>query len=99
MLTEKCKETLTKEPIRVPKATPMAQIAAMATSQIDQLNIRQLQIINYLNEQQFIDIRICQKIFKTSPITASRDLSQLQKKGLVTRVGRARATKYILPRE
>jgi tetratricopeptide (TPR) repeat protein len=92
-------EVISQKPSARPKATPMAQIAAMATSQIDQLNIRQLQIINYLNEQQFIDIRICQKIFKTSPITASRDLSQLQKKGLVTRVGRARATKYILPRE
>lgn len=60
------------------------------------LNRRQMQVIDYLVENQFIDTRTVKSLFAISEITASRDLSDLQKKGYVLRVGHGRATSYTL---
>ena len=77
------------------KRATKPELISQLVGQIEQLNFRQLQIMNHLNSSDFIDLQTCLKLFKTSPITASRDLSQLHKRGLITRIGRARATKYI----
>lgn len=60
------------------------------------VNARQAQIIEYLIENQYIDTRTVKSFFTMSEITASRDLSDLQKKGYVIRVGHGRATCYTL---
>jgi len=60
----------------------------------DGLNHRQIQILKWLLRNDYVDIQKHQYLFKVSPITATRDLSGLQKMGLVKRIGRARATKY-----
>ena len=62
----------------------------------DDLNHRQIQILKWLQVNDFIDIQRHQKLFKVSPITATRDLSTLQKIGFLKRVGKARATKYCM---
>ncbi len=86
---------LTKKPA---STTTVLTLMTTGRGQIDQLNIRQLQIINYLNSNEFIDIQLGQKLFKVSAITASRDLSDLHRRGVISRIGKGRATKYILLR-
>jgi hypothetical protein len=63
---------------------------------VDDLNHRQIQILQFLDKNTFVDIQICQELFQVSPITASRDLSDLFKRNLISRLGKARATKYTL---
>lgn len=58
------------------------------------LNPRQQKILRFLEQNEFIDSMTCKGMFKTSEITASRDLSELVKLQLVLRVGKGRATKY-----
>ncbi len=64
---------------------------------LTELNHRQLKILQILKKKDFLDVQEIQKSFKVSPITASRDLSDLFKKGKLFRCGKARATKYGLP--
>ncbi|MEQ1724158.1 MAG: DeoR family transcriptional regulator, partial [Pseudobdellovibrio sp.] len=59
------------------------------------LNSRQIQIMQYLDSQQFISVKAVIKLFSTSEITANRDLRTLFQKKLVLRVGQGRATQYI----
>jgi hypothetical protein len=63
---------------------------------VDDLNHRQIQILQFLDKNTFVDIQICQELFQVSPITASRDLSDLFKRSFISRLGKARATKYTL---
>lgn len=65
--------------------------------QKEPLNHRQIKILQYLKKKDFVSIKEVQRLFHVSPITASRDLSQLYSLGKVARVGRARATHYCLP--
>ncbi len=58
------------------------------------LNSRQIQIMQYLEQNQFASVRLVVKIFATSEITANRDLRALYNKNLVLRVGLGRATQY-----
>ncbi|MCO5141580.1 MAG: hypothetical protein M9962_00655 [Oligoflexia bacterium] len=61
------------------------------------LNHRQLQIIDWMRrEHSFLSVNDCKKRFKRSEITCLRDLDGLRKLGLVMRVGKARATRYML---
>ncbi len=62
------------------------------------LNSRQLLIIEALQDRPAIDVEDCVKLFGTSRITASRDLSSLCQEGLVERIGKGRGTKYRLNR-
>jgi tetratricopeptide (TPR) repeat protein len=64
------------------------------TQNYKDLNYRQLQMLDYLTDNKFMDVRSYKKIFQVSDITASRDLSTLAKLAFVRRVGRGRATKY-----
>ena len=58
------------------------------------LNSRQIQIMQFLDQNQFISVRTAIKIFSTSEITANRDLRTLFQKNLVLRVGQGRSTHY-----
>lgn len=60
------------------------------------LNYRQLQALEYLQENRFLNTRDYRQLFQTTEITASRDLSALNKKGHVVKVGFGRSTAYTL---
>lgn len=63
-----------------------------------ELNFRQ---IHFLQSNNFnndgIDITKYKQLFNISKITATRDLSELHKKGYVLRTGKGRATRYLPP--
>jgi len=61
------------------------------------LNIRQIAILKAVDRNESINVRDCLRQFKVSEITASRDLSQLARIGLLVRIGKARATCYVKP--
>jgi hypothetical protein len=77
-----------------PIAAPLAEASPAQTS----LNSRQLLILEALEERPTMDVEDCVKLFGTSRITASRDLSSLCQEGLVERIGKGRGTKYRLNR-
>lgn len=60
------------------------------------LNSRQIQIMQYLDKNQFIAVKKVQELFAVSEITANRDLRSLNEMKLVVRVGQGRATHYTL---
>jgi DNA-binding transcriptional ArsR family regulator len=58
------------------------------------LNFRQLQVIDYLKQNSSINIfELSSKLHISKP-TATRDLSKLVELGIVTRIGKGRATRY-----
>lgn len=68
----------------------------LKTSAQSRLNFRQLQWLSRIQAGSFTHVKQYQNHFKTSEITASRDLANLCQAGYLTRVGRARATRYVL---
>ncbi len=58
------------------------------------LNSRQIQIMQFLDKNQFISVKMVLKLFSTSEITANRDLRSLFQKNLVLRIGQGRSTHY-----
>lgn len=72
---------------------PSDKIAALAKAG---LNSRQIQILAYLESNEFISVKTVVSLFSTSEITANRDLRTLYEKKLVIRVGQGRATQYSL---
>ncbi len=62
------------------------------------LNHRQLKLLSQLNAEDFVHVKSYMKLHKTSEITACRDLASLCRQGYLIKVGRARATRYTLPR-
>ncbi len=62
------------------------------------LNIRQLKILQYLQQHDTVDLQTCVELFQTSKVTASRDLSQMTEKGVLQRTGKGRNTCYGLPK-
>lgn len=62
------------------------------------LNYRQIQILQYLKRVTYVSVKDVVKLFKTSEITANRDLRSLFQKKLVVRVGQGRVTRYTLKR-
>lgn len=75
------------------------EILAKPTDEISSLvetglNSRQIQIMQFLDQQQFVSVKTVIKLFSTSEITANRDLRALFQKKLVLRVGQGRATHY-----
>ncbi|MBY0385775.1 DeoR family transcriptional regulator [bacterium] len=60
------------------------------------LNFRQLQVLDYLKNQNSISVlELSNKLLISKP-TATRDLSKLHKLGILSRVGHGRATRYFL---
>ena len=70
-------------------ASRMQPVAAIA-----ELNHRQMELISELACGNYIDIQWYVQRCGVSEVTAFRDLSALVKMGYLTRVGRARATRY-----
>ncbi len=64
-------------------------------SLIPGLNYRQNEIAQYLRKCPKLAVADCARIFDTSKITASRDLSWLARLGLARRVGKGRSTCYV----
>jgi hypothetical protein len=60
------------------------------------LNLRQIKILQFLKKNECIDVQKCKKLFNVSDITASRDLSALTKMNTIARIGKGRATQYML---
>lgn len=60
------------------------------------LNLRQIKSLQYLKQNECLDVTSYQKIFDVSDVTASRDLRTLKKLGFVVSIGKARAIKYLL---
>jgi hypothetical protein len=79
-----------------PKVKSEIVIPAIKSSYDQQLNFRQLRFLQGSKPNQFITVQDYKKSFRVSEITASRDLALLYKLGLVVRIGRARATRYVL---
>jgi hypothetical protein len=86
------KPTAAQNFLNSPSSTFKLPIARQQDS--DHLNYRQLEMLDYLNQNNFIDINYCIKSFSVSKITASRDLSKLYFLKRVSRIGKGRATKY-----
>ncbi len=66
--------------------------------QSSQLNYRQLKCLEQLISREFEDVSNYQKLFDVSRATATRDLTDLTNKGYLKKLGKGRATKYVLPR-
>lgn len=81
---------------RRPVATEVIEAPQTAAPEIP-LNLRQIKALNYLKSGESISSVEYKSRFKVSEITAVRDLAALTRLRLVIRVGRARATRYLLP--
>lgn len=79
-----------------PKVKSEIVIAEIKSTYDERLNFRQMRFLRHLKPQQFITVHDYKKTFRVSEITAGRDLALLHQLGLVVRVGRARATRYVL---
>lgn len=62
---------------------------------IENLNYRQIQILEFLKQNSSISIHELSTKLEISKPTATRDLSQLYKMGKLRRVGKGRATRYL----
>lgn len=62
----------------------------------DELNLRQRQILAKTERDGSVDVRTCLTEFEVSDMTLRRDLRALTASGILRRIGRGRATKYIL---
>jgi ATP-dependent DNA helicase RecG len=60
------------------------------------LNERQRKAVEYIREHGEINAKIYSEMFNIDRTTAYRDLSELVRKGIVYKEGKARATKYLL---
>jgi hypothetical protein len=81
-----------------PAPMPVLETPVEAPVARTSLNSRQLVILETLQKRPSIDVEECVKLFGTSRVTASRDLSQLCQEGLVERIGKGRGIKYRLQR-
>ncbi|MBC7715254.1 MAG: hypothetical protein H7177_18050 [Rhizobacter sp.] len=61
-----------------------------------ELNLRQIKSLQFLKQNECLDVTSYQKLFEVSDVTASRDLRTLKKLGFVISIGKARAIKYLL---
>jgi DNA-binding winged helix-turn-helix (wHTH) protein len=78
-------------------SAPSAEVRPGSPMSKMELNLRQHKLLRLLTKSESMDVRTYRKLFKVSEITASRDLSDLTEKNRVARVGRGRATQYVLP--
>lgn len=78
------------------KTTQPEFIKASRPMDLQNLNFRQMQVLEYLRKNQSISIYELSSKLEISKPTATRDLSQLHKLGKLRRVGKGRATRYLL---
>jgi ATP-dependent DNA helicase RecG len=60
------------------------------------LSERQRDIVEYLREHEKINRKECMSLLNTSKDTAYRDLSELSKNGIITRIGKGKNSYYVL---
>ncbi len=86
----------TREAQKIDKSERAARTVACLHSN-SKLNFRQLRILSGFatDRDQWLDIADVMRDFDVSRATATRDLSELTGMGLLRRLGKARATKYI----
>lgn len=65
-------------------------------NRLQNLNFRQIELIDYLGKNPFIGALQASEILHVPKITACRDLADLLKQKLITKSGKARATRYSL---
>ena len=58
------------------------------------LNHRQMAILSTLDQQKYINAVECAELYDVSKVTATRDLTELWRVGLIGRIGKGRATRY-----
>jgi hypothetical protein len=63
---------------------------------LGQLNLRQMKSLQFLKNNESLDVASYQQLYNVSDVTASRDLRSLKEQGFVVSVGKARAIKYLL---
>lgn len=79
------------------KTLPNEGFASISdSSELSFLNTRQIKIIRLLTKKEFLRVQDCEKLFKVSAMTIKRDFAELISKGLVRRLGKARASTYTL---
>ncbi len=82
-------------PISVAQRVQAAPLVQMAFD----LNLRQIKILDWLRDEgDSIDPKTFVRKFEVSEVTARRDLGDLCKLGLLTRLGKGPATRYVLRR-
>lgn len=82
--------------IEKPPAATTPAPKTSATLELHNLNFRQMQVLEYLRRNHSISIYELSTKLEISKPTATRDLSQLHKMGKLQRVGKGRATRYLL---
>jgi DNA-binding winged helix-turn-helix (wHTH) protein len=85
--------------VRIHRSVSLPKISRPKPEQpniADGMNYRQLKIINSLAKDEFINVKGCQELFDVSEITARRDLAELSRRDVLTRIGKGRATRYKL---
>lgn len=87
-----------KELVRELKSSIENVINVITSDEIDTttLNERHYKVIEYLKNFKEITRREYSTMFGISFMTSFRDLAQLEKKGLLIKIGKGRATKYLL---
>jgi tetratricopeptide (TPR) repeat protein len=75
---------------------PSAAGTLNASTDLQNLNYRQIQVLEYLKKNSSISIFELSSKLEVSKPTATRDLSQLHKLGRLRRVGKGRATRYLI---
>lgn len=68
----------------------------MTEEALEGLTDRQREIAEYIQVHKKITRRECMKLLKSSKDTAVRELSALQKRGLIKRTGKGKNTHYLL---
>jgi hypothetical protein len=58
------------------------------------INHRQMAILSTLDQQKYTNAAKCAEIYDVSKVTATRDLTELWKIGLIVRIGKGRAIRY-----
>jgi hypothetical protein len=66
------------------------------SSVLQQLNFRQISILKRMKQGEVLEVQKYKEIFQVSQITATRDLSTLHDLDLLKRVGKGRATRYVI---
>lgn len=67
-----------------------------AESRFQNLNYRQITLITELKSGQYVSIRECMELLKTSKITANRDLKPLLRSGHIRQCGKGKSTRYFI---
>ncbi len=92
----------TSEPVSTSDENQNVEAAGVSIRQIMKtygsysLNFRQIKIIKYLQNHEYITTKMHMDANQITEISANRDLADLFRKKIVLRLGKARATKYIL---